>query len=493
MGFTDKKKLSSNLLYFPEIRINLDVSGLLQGKFVINEVMANDFNMDIPRSTPGQINEDIVEKSETFVSKELDDDKILAEIEKAIPQVAAAKELKTTGLKTDKHIEKIQLSLEEGDKLFTQSNVIKEVEQKVDEIKNKIKQAKKEKNFLKKAKKVLKATKESKKTINYVNTEVKKMKNAISSLSNDLRSIDDVIKSDLNNLENTFSLKNINIDQAVKSFLVGYVTIKLRESFAWAIPYLKVLTEEIRKKEEKKAPINIKNKVYQFPKVGSLPTFWLKEFAIENRTNSREFSFRVNDISSNPEIINKRGLIAFNFRIVGEEFYQGKFEEQKKSWRGQVSVVNKKISKLSLINNGNKGLSLDYSLSNWELEINKNPDSFLNFKQGFQDNLFKGNNLPSKFIEILNSTDGFLYVATANDFYLSNLKIKTDLGGKIKAATKGFLISISMIKKQNLKKQLQDKLAKKKSEITKKVKGQQKKLKTKLDRWSKELKSKLKV
>ena len=100
MGFTNKKNLSSNLLYFPEIRINLDVSGLLQGKFVINEVMANDFNMDVPRSTPGKINEDIVEKSETFVSKELDDDKILAEIEKAIPQVAAAKDLKTTGLKT---------------------------------------------------------------------------------------------------------------------------------------------------------------------------------------------------------------------------------------------------------------------------------------------------------------------------------------------------------------------------------------------------------
>ena len=57
LGFTDKNKLSSNLLYFPEIRINLDVSGLLQGKFVINEVMANDFNMDVPRSTPGKINE----------------------------------------------------------------------------------------------------------------------------------------------------------------------------------------------------------------------------------------------------------------------------------------------------------------------------------------------------------------------------------------------------------------------------------------------------
>ena len=219
----------------------------------------------------------------------------------------------------------------------------------------------------------------------------------------------------------------------------------------------------------------------------------MKEFAIENRTKSREFSFRVNDISSNPEIINKRGLIAFNFRIVGEEFYQGKFEEQKKSWRGQVSVVNKKISKLSLINNGNKGLSLDYSLSNWELEINKNPDSFLNFKQGFQDNLFKGNNLPSKFIEILNSTDGFLYVATANDFYLSNLKIKTDLGGKIKSATKRVFNKYINDQKTKLKKQLQEKLSKKKSEITKKVKGQQKKLKTKLDRWSKELKSKLKV
>ena len=78
------------------------------------------------------------------------------------------------------------------------------------------------------------------------------MKNAISSLSNDLKSIDDVIKSDLNNLENTFSLKNINIDQAVKSFLVGYVTIKLKESFSWAIPYLKYLPKKSRKKRRKK-------------------------------------------------------------------------------------------------------------------------------------------------------------------------------------------------------------------------------------------------
>ena len=68
---------------------------------------------------------------------------------------------------------------------------------------------------------------------------------------------------------------------------------------------LKYLPKKSEKKE-KKGTDQYKNKVYQFPKVGSLPTFWLKEFAIENRTKSRDFSFRVNDISSNPEIINKR-------------------------------------------------------------------------------------------------------------------------------------------------------------------------------------------
>ena len=140
----------------------------------------------------------------------------------------------------------------------------------------------------------------------------------------------------------------------------------------------------------------------------------------------------------------------------------------------------KKISKLSLINNGNKGLSLDYSLSNWELEINKNPDSFLNFKQGFQDNLFKGNNLPSKFIEILNSTDGFLYVATANDFYLSNLKIKTDLGGKIKAAIKRVFNKYINDQKQNLKNNSKIILQKRNLKSLEKVKGQQKKLKLNL-------------
>ena len=43
LGFTDKDNLSSNLLYFPKINFELDISGLLQGKIVINDIAFNDF------------------------------------------------------------------------------------------------------------------------------------------------------------------------------------------------------------------------------------------------------------------------------------------------------------------------------------------------------------------------------------------------------------------------------------------------------------------
>ena len=108
LGFADKDNLSSNLLYFPKINFELDISGLLQGKIVINDIAFNDFSMEVPRSVHGIKEEDIIQKSSKVVETELDNKKVITEIENLIPQVNAVKEFKTKGFKTDKHIEKFR-------------------------------------------------------------------------------------------------------------------------------------------------------------------------------------------------------------------------------------------------------------------------------------------------------------------------------------------------------------------------------------------------
>ena len=213
------------------------------------------------------------------------------------------------------------------------------------------------------------------------------MKRVISSLSSELTSLDQVIKDDLKSISSSLDPSNINIEKSLKSFMVAYISIKLKEQFAWALPYVKYLPKP--KKEKKTQPIKIsKNRIYNFPQIGSLPIFWLKNFGIDYQSKSKEFSISVKNISSDPSLINKMGKIDFKLRMIGEEFIRENGANQNILAR-KYKNNKSKITDLSVISSGNQGLSLDHSLTNWELSINSLPGTFLHFRHGFQDNLLR--------------------------------------------------------------------------------------------------------
>ena len=369
IAMTDAKNPQRNVVELKNAKIELLADALLRAKLVINDIKITDISIDTRRPTPGKV----FPKSATNTSKKIKD--------------FTQSELKKIESKNKQNSIGLIAGLLKGDDVKNQADKIKsnlKTQQKVEQYKVEINTQKKQwkkslaeiqkrikkYNDFKLSKNInqaLKQIKSSKKDYEETKKEIKKFKNEIKNYQHKADLLKADIKNDFDTLKQYSSFPKLNLEQEIKGLMKSYIMQEYGDILSkinyWHAKIPKEIKETVSKKmSSKKTPnenelkrkkaIAVSNTVYQYPKQGGHPLFWLKKMEV-NLTKPDEFNLQslVKHVSSSPDLIDQwpTAKIKMSGKALssGQFYFDGKFKKDKKLYlTGNIGPEKNKNLKL---------------------------------------------------------------------------------------------------------------------------------------------------